>query len=195
MEKILRIEHSQVQKDKWDEAEFLSKFAIRIKQVQQRLSASNAIEAFSTHEAGHALYWEKLGSTVQHVGPTLSYMADFGVWHFYPIATIPSPSPTTLKANYQNLLAIAKGAAAGGEFVRFLKPNEDDAGDKEDHARFHKVCSILRENAKKQNKYLCFNEDKIWERAQTAVSDDLRDAEFQKKARERVDQIMRDCFG
>jgi hypothetical protein len=195
MEKILRIEYSQVPQDKWDDLEFLSKLAFRIREVQRRLSAPNATEAFSTHEAGHALYWEKLGSTVQHVGPTLSYMADFDVWHFYPIATIPSPSPTTLKANYQNLLAIAKGAVAGGEFVRFLKPDEDDAGDKEDHTRFHKVCGILRENAHKQNKYLCFNEDKIWERAQTAVSDDLREAKFEKEGRERADQIKRDCFG
>jgi hypothetical protein len=76
-----------------------------------------------------------------------------------------------------------------------LKPDEDDAGDKEDHTRFHKVCGILRENAHKQNKYLCFNEDKIWERAQTAVSDDLREAKFEKEGRERADQIKRDCFG
>jgi hypothetical protein len=192
MENIIRIEYSRVPRDKWDDLEFLSTLALRIKQIQQRLSVPTAIELVSIHEAGHAIYWEKLGLTPQPVGPTISYNADFDTWGFY-VATIPSPSPTTLKANYHNLLAIAKSWTAGGAFVRYLL-KEDDAGDKDDRYRFHRVCGILRETAQKQNKILCFNEQKIWDNAGTAVLNDLEDIKLQKEARERAKRITHEWF-
>jgi hypothetical protein len=193
MEKTICIEYAQVPKHKWRDLEFLSILAFRIRDVQQELSAPTAVQLLCVHEAGHVIYWEKLGLTVRHDGPTLSYVADFDRWTFY-IATIPSPSPTTLKANYQNLSAIAKSAVAGGEFVRSLLSSEDDAGDRDDRYRFGRVCGILRENAQKHHKYLCFNEDKIWAQAQIAVLKDLKDAEFQSQARERAQRISRELF-
>jgi hypothetical protein len=197
MEKTICINYTHVPQDKWNDLEFLSKLAMKIQHVQRELSVQSAVELFCIHEAGHAIYWERLGLTTRHVGPTISYVADFGLWRFYPLMTEPSPSPTTLKANYPNLLGIAKGAAAGGRFVMSLvdaNASDDDAGDKDDHFRFHRVCTILRDNAEKQNRYLCFNKDKLWEKAQTAVSDDLQHEDFRKEAQERAKRIMRDWF-
>jgi len=100
-----------------------------------------------------------------------------------------------LPANYRNLLAIAKGAAAGGEFVRhLLNSNEEDAGDTDDHYRFHRICSKLRDDAEKRNRLICFNEDKIWKAGRAAVSEDLQNNESQAIARERAKQINREFF-
>jgi hypothetical protein len=193
MEKVIRVEYSQVSKEKWDDAKFLSDLVFRIKEIQLLLSAPTSIELASIHEAGHAIYWEKLGLTTRPVGPTISYNADLDRWDFH-VATSASPSPTTLKANYQNLLAIAKSAAAGGAFVRYLLKEEDDAGATDDRYRFRKVCCILRENAQKQNKFLCFNERKIWDKAYDMVLTDLESSELQKEARERAQRIKHEWF-
>lgn len=194
--KVIRLDYTQVPDEKWEDVQFVTNLTMRIRAAQKHLSATGATKLTAVHETGHAIYWEKLGAAVNHTGPTLEYVGEIGIWRFYPMATTPSPSPTLLRANYKNLLGIAKGAAAGGEFVRRLLKDvkEEDVGDVDDRYRFARMCRILRDDADKLGRVVCFNEDKLWEKGQDAVARDLRDSENEATARRRVDLIIREWF-
>lgn len=166
----------------------------------EELSAPNAIRAACFHEAGHLIYFRRLGATLnyspdefQFIRPNVSYRwnkqtlrCEFS----HAIAETRTPfNKENIGYTDETLRGLAKACFAGGVFTdEFARGSA--RGDGDDHCRFH--CYYV--SAIKQRGVMQILETQLRDQAIIAIIADLRDAQNRKDALTLADQLELRCF-
>lgn len=193
MVKTITIDISQVPKEKLADPRFVDLHS----QIERVLGNSFWLHAFSIHEAGHCIYFERAGvQEIRYFGPQIKYDPTKEEFIGFPA----SVQPQTASINPVNFaldrwfLDVAMAHAAGGVFARELTA-APDVGDDQDRENYENICNVLIESAIKNGTPISLDRNGLWTLAQETIQQELRSPVFRKEAWERAAEIRIKLFG
>ncbi len=183
------IDITGVPNDKWNRADFI---ALR-NDMQAALSNPIYINAFCMHEAGHIIYFSRVGLTeFECFGPRIIY--DAGTDAFTAYAAEVQPRLSTLDPENFSLVeymaGLAQACAAGGVFASVIVGAENDIGDEQDREVFGSICEMFQSEHQG-----AVDQAGAWASAQDAVRQELRNPAFRREAWEKALEIKARLFG
>jgi hypothetical protein len=148
----------------------LEEYKWRREEIEARLCLPNAIEVFSTHEAGHIIYF-KLANLPAPIlfGPTIEYDGK----RFSHCTVGVKPPDLENNVGYftgKFMIRLARAAVAGGVFLEALMGySEKDNGDADDWDLFERYCKTVQRYDTTRD----YNPPKRWRKARAKVKRDL----------------------
>ena len=154
-------------------------FRADLLEMRSVLSQKSKVTAFCIHEAGHYVYFLKMGVPEDDFtfrGPRFRYIVESGTGKVRADMAVIKPDLSVINFDtFENgehiALALAKAAAAGGAYTMVLAA-EKVSGEEDDrrmfHAYFRHLCEIYPELLHEAQ------EQDYWDKGRAAVLRDLR---------------------
>lgn len=185
----VEIDISQVPEDKRNHPDFIE---LR-QQIAAALDSQAWRSAFSVHEAGHWIYFERAGVTRFLVeGPRIIYTPVQDEFSGFPASVQPQAMSPKSEMAYEELLAwffdLTKGYVAGGVFAGILT-TAPDVGNQQDRENYEAQCDGL------QAKGITVDRNGIWNEAELAVRTELRNPAFKRQAWAKAAELREQLFG
>lgn len=154
-------------------------FRADLLEMRSVLSQKSKVTAFCIHEAGHYVYFLKMGVSEDAFtfrGPRFRYVVEGGTGKVRADMAVIKPDLSvidfdTFEKGEHVALGLAKAAAAGGAYTMVLAA-EKASGDEYDrrmfHAHFRHLCEIYPESLREAQ------EQDYWDKGRAEVLRDLR---------------------
>jgi hypothetical protein len=159
----------------------------KLQELENTLNNSEEIESACVHEAGHLLYFAKLGVTKPYLQVPRIFPRGSGF--DYRIAAVGTERQQTSASDARKLIRVTRALAAGGVFLRELK-HLPDGRDSDDYDNFVDYCLQYQGKFPKP-----FNKGKLWRKARKHVERELqRDSKLRIRAEQTIGFLKRLFF-
>jgi hypothetical protein len=166
-----------------------SRYDVERKRLLADLSENGIFETVAIHEAGHEHYYAEAGAYgFAFVPPVILFQPNEANPFKKQIARIAIGGYNDHSRDDKQLLKVAKGYAAGGEYSGSLSPRQH-RGDRSDRRRWYEMCAGWHSAVSITKKKLKEIADEKWSTAQIEVRKELENRALKRMILNRADEI------